>query len=851
MPRSRRVGAFLAALALGAVAVAAVVVSRGGALDDEPPATPGAPSWQGLLGGRPAPLLGQRQIVVLRTPSLADRLRRAGGSATETQMRAWVSAAAAAQRQVLSRLAFRGAPAEPEHAFLRVLNAFAAPFDARSVALLERDPLVEGVYPVRAAYPASLDRDVLASGSFGPRSGRRPDVSLPGFDGSGVTVAVVDTGIDLTHPYLRSRLLEGIDVVDPAGDASARSNPTGSGLPERHGTELAGIVAGVRGPAGLEGVAPGASILPVRVAGWQPDSSGGAAVYARTDQLIAGLEAAVDPDQNGDTHDAARIALVGVAEPFAAFADGPLAEAVAGAQALDTLVVTAAGNDGPAGPSFGSIGGPGGAPAALTVAAADLRRASPSVHVLLRSGLGVLLAGRQPLGGETLTRESATLPVAAVPVQAGSSSGRAGVRRYFDRRGFSAVAGAAVLLPSRTSSPEAVADAIAAGARAILVDGPLPAGALGLDERTDVPILGLPHAIARTARARLEAGEDVTVSIGPAELGDNPEAGGIAPFSSNGLAFDGGAKPELAATGVGLATAGPGRTEGGAARYGAVSGTSASAAVVAGAAALLAQARPELDAAALKSALVAAGDALTGDAGGAGLVDAQGAATVELVADPPVAHLGAVLARGAKVKRTIMIRNVSSRRLDVRLRQSGRAAAAKVTIQPAHLRIWPGQALGVTVSAAVPALPRPPAALRGTIVAKPRAGSPLRIGWVVSVPVNGRALLRDVRLSRQRFRPSDGEPVVLSLIAGRLDGDAARPQLLPLEQLDVELWRGNRLRGTLARVRDLLPGRYAFGLTGRGPAGARLAPGPYELRLVARPVGGGDAVVSRVRFRIL
>src|SRR6185312_15088157 len=112
------------------------------------------------------------------------------------------------------------------------------------------------------------------------------------------------------------------------------------------------------GPDELHGVAPDAVLMPIRVAGWQPDASGGVAVYGRTDQLLAGLEFAVDPSQDGDAHDAARIALVGVGEPFAAFTAGPLARAVEGATALDTLVVAAAGNDGPAGPAFGNIAGP-------------------------------------------------------------------------------------------------------------------------------------------------------------------------------------------------------------------------------------------------------------------------------------------------------------------------------------------------------------------------------------------------------------------------------------------------------------------------------------------------------------
>ena len=209
----------------------------------------------------------------------------------------------------------------------------------------------------------------------------------------------------------------------------AQRNPLAPGSFEAHATELAGSRRGLRRPAGLHGVAPGAAILPIRVAGWQPDITGGVAVYGRTDQVLAGIEAAVDPDGNGDAHDAARLALVGVVEPDAAFADGPLALACAGAQALDTLVVAPAGNDGPAGPSFGTVSGPGGAPAALTVAAEDERLRAPTARVLVRTGLRVLLEGEQPLGGPTALARRASRARS-------SSAGRGRSRRlaYFDAR---------------------------------------------------------------------------------------------------------------------------------------------------------------------------------------------------------------------------------------------------------------------------------------------------------------------------------------------------------------------------------------------------------------------------------
>src|SRR5206468_11453123 len=162
--------------------------------------------------------------------------------------------------------------------------------------------------------------------------------------------------------------------------------PTGLG---RHGTEMAGLIVGSGGPGGMAGIAPGASVLPIRVAGWQRDASANWAVYGRTDQVLAGLERAVDPNDDGDAHDAARVALIGVAEPFAGFADGPFARAAEGATRLDTLVVAPAGNDGPAGPGYGSVAGPGGAPAVLTVGAVDLRPRYGQLRVVMRSALRV------------------------------------------------------------------------------------------------------------------------------------------------------------------------------------------------------------------------------------------------------------------------------------------------------------------------------------------------------------------------------------------------------------------------------------------------------------------------------
>jgi subtilisin family serine protease len=829
-----------AGVAAVAVVTALVVLAGGAGAQSQQVPEADAGGWQGLLGSRPVPQLGGRWIVVLRLRSLSDRVRAAGGAADEAQMKSWVKTARAAQRRVLSRLASRGAPVQPEFEYLRVVNGFAAPLDAGALAVITRDRDVAGVYPVRAAYPAAVSPGTAAGR-------RRAGIGLPGFDGTGVTVALLDTGVDFDHPFLDDALLPGVDIVEPGGLAEPAVSPTEAGRVERHGTELAGLVVGDDGPAGLHGVAPGASLRPIRVAGWQPDTTGGVSIYARTDQVLAGIEAAVDPNFDGDTHDAARVALVGVVEPFASFGDAPLARAATGALALDTLVVAPAGNDGPAGPAFGSVGAPASGAGALAVAATDTRLRSPTAPVLMRSGLRVLLAGEQPLGGAVAGSSGTTAPVVALR-SAGVAvvGGEAGMQRLFDANGISRVAGSAPLLPPGPPTPEVVQELAAAGARAVLVDGPLPAGALGIAEPLEVPVLGVPSAVAEEVRAHLAEGRPVHLAVGATSFEDNPGVLAPAPFSSEGLTFAGAAKPELGAPGVGLATSIPGRAEDGSGRYGSVSGSSAAAAVVAGAAALVLHARPGLDAGALRGALVAGARVVPGaTALAAGVVDPGAAAAAELVADPPTLGLGSALEEGAVVGRSLRLRNVTGRPLAVEVDvDTGAAGVAELSARPSAFTLGPGRAREVRIDATVPVLPSPPGGLAGILRARVARGQVVRVPWAVAVPVADRPLLTGVQLSSDEIEPSDVTPAVLTLVAGRVDGRADRPQLLPLRTLSIELYRRGRRLGRLALQRDVLPGRYAFGITGRGPRGGRLPKGQYSLQLVATPVTGPRYVVD-------
>jgi len=90
---------------LGAVALAATLLSvaagAGGAQHDATRVS--ASAWRGLVGTpRQQVAVGQRVIVVLKNPSLADRVASVGGKATEAQQRQWTAAALAAGFEPIS-----------------------------------------------------------------------------------------------------------------------------------------------------------------------------------------------------------------------------------------------------------------------------------------------------------------------------------------------------------------------------------------------------------------------------------------------------------------------------------------------------------------------------------------------------------------------------------------------------------------------------------------------------------------------------------------------------------------------------------------------------------------------------
>src|SRR4051794_2462307 len=174
-----------------------------------------------------------------------------------------------------------------------------------------------------AAGPAAGAGDPLRSQQWGLDM-IEADAAHQVSTGAGATVAVIDTGVYAAHPDLAGRLLAGHDFVD--GDSTPQDA-------NGHGTHVTGIIAADAGNGiGIEGVAPGAKILPLR------------ALDANGDGTSTDIANAID---YAVAHGAQVINLsLGDVIPGSVLADQEFDTALGHALDAGVVVVAAAGNDG-------------------------------------------------------------------------------------------------------------------------------------------------------------------------------------------------------------------------------------------------------------------------------------------------------------------------------------------------------------------------------------------------------------------------------------------------------------------------------------------------------------------------
>ncbi|HEX9985722.1 MAG TPA: S8 family serine peptidase [Thermoanaerobaculia bacterium] len=227
----------------------------------------------------------------------------------------------------------RDASAELRHEYSRVFRGAALTVTRARIEELRALPYVKSVHE---------DREMKALADHGSvaRIGAERFWAQLGKQGEGIVVAVIDSGIDPKHERFAGRIAGGYDFVGQDDD------PTdGYG----HGTHVAGTVLDV---------APAARLLSYRVLG---DNGGG-----MSSDVIAAIERAVDPNQDGDLSDRAHIINLSLGSSFS-YVDDPTIAAVENAVATGVIACVAAGNDGVG--QF--LGTPAAAAGAITVGATD------------------------------------------------------------------------------------------------------------------------------------------------------------------------------------------------------------------------------------------------------------------------------------------------------------------------------------------------------------------------------------------------------------------------------------------------------------------------------------------------
>lgn len=277
------------------------------------------------------------------TVDLIVRFRQPAGGITTDAIalrRDAIDARVAGLRRDLERLEVRP---EIKRTFHRVLFGASVRVPREMRAAIASLPSVASVHEDRR-FQALLADSV-------PRIHAPQAWAQTGTRGAGVTVAIIDTGIDYNHPALGGGIGSGFKVTGGWDFYDSDADPMDE---SGHGTHVAGIVAGNGG--GIVGVAPDASLIAYRVLG----ANGG-----YESDVIAAIERSVDPNQDGDSSD--HVDIVNMSLGGAASEDDPAAAAVESATAAGVLFCIAAGNWG----DYGNLDTPGIAPSAITVGAAD------------------------------------------------------------------------------------------------------------------------------------------------------------------------------------------------------------------------------------------------------------------------------------------------------------------------------------------------------------------------------------------------------------------------------------------------------------------------------------------------
>ena len=569
----------------------------------------------------------------------------------------------------------RGLRIEERFAFSSLWNGLSLRIDPSAVTRLAGIPGVRAIYPVQLAFTDPQRPDDGAE-LYTALAMTGADIAHEsGYTGAGVTVAIIDSGVDYDHPDLGGcfgpgcRVEAGFDFVGNAyqpNPGAGGYNPVAVPDPDPddcngHGTHVSGIVgARAASPHGITGVAPGVTFRAYRVFGCGvPVGSG---VSTSTDVLLAALEAA------GQAHVNIVNMSIGAAYQWPQYPTGQAANRLV---RMGVTVVASIGNEG--GTGAYSASAPGVADDVIGVASFDNSHVRLPAFTISPDNATV---GYSPAGGAPPAPTSGTFSMRRTGSQTSTADGCSAPAPP-----PGSLTGAVALIRRGTCSfYEKAINAQAAGAVAVVlynnVPGPLNASVLPPHDPPNlppvtIPVVGISDTQGAVIDSRLQAGGPDSVTLTwtseTTTVPNLPNGGLISSFTSYGLSPDLTIKPDIGAPGGSIRSTYPLDHPGGDHSYATLSGTSMASPYTAGAVALLLEARPSTPAAVVRDILQNSADpkawSLSPAAGlpdsvhrqGAGMLDVMGAIRSTTLISPGKLSLGEV--ESGSVTRTLTVAN--------------------------------------------------------------------------------------------------------------------------------------------------------------------------------------------------
>lgn len=515
------------------------------------------------------------------------------------------SAAAIGSEQIsfLAEAARRGVSLEINRTYRHLWNGFAVTASDADIAVLAEVSQVEAIFPVYVIVAPEIDPATIAPAMESALGMTGADEAHAlGFTGEGLKIAIIDTGVDVDHPdfggggeptdglhpnWKTDQIQYGVDFVGDSFNANPQSaayDPVAvpDGNPDDchgHGTHVAGIAAGNGVPGeGVVGVAPDATIGAYRVFG-----CGGSTT---AEIMLAAMEQSYE--------DGMDVINMSIGSAFMTWSQYPTAVAADSAVDAGIVVVASIGNSGASG--LYSAGAPGVGEKVIGVASYE--NAVVTLNAILISPddapVGYVNSTGAPLppteGTETLSRlgdpgspQARACSSFPPPDDGGITVDLTGTTVLIQR-------GICPFYEKAFNAQEAGADAVVLynnvpGLINPTVEPPTPD-----DPPITIPVIFIQESDGEFIDERVADGETTLTWTDEVTTAPAPGGGLISSFSSYGLSADLGFKPDIGGPGGNIYSAYPIEAGG----YATSSGTSMSAPHVAGGAALLLQAKPDL-----------------------------------------------------------------------------------------------------------------------------------------------------------------------------------------------------------------------------------------------------------------